>query len=95
MINYYPLNIFPVPYKYIYSAYDFYILDVEPLEAIQIELDGDEDKPIYNWFYDSRPLVDTRHVNGETYRTWNLALPQVACLYRMANQVGVSIRIFY
>merc|ERR1719158_196247 len=39
------------------------ILDVEPLEAIQIELDNEEDKPIVDWFYESRPLVDTRHVN--------------------------------
>ena len=28
-----------------------------------------------------------QHVNGETYRQWSLALPQVACLYRMANQL--------
>ena len=58
------------------------VLDVEPLEAIQIELDSEEDKPIHDWFYDHQPLVDTQHVNGTTYRTWSLALPQVACLYR-------------
>lgn len=63
------------------------VLDVEPLEAIQMELDGDEDKSVQGWFYDSKPLVDTRHVNGTTYRRWNLAMPQLATLYRLANQL--------
>ena len=35
------------------------VLDVEPLEAIQIELDSEEDKPIHDWFYDHQPLVWT------------------------------------
>ena len=38
------------------------ILDVEPLEAIQIDLDPDEDLPVYDWFYDHKPLVDTKLV---------------------------------
>jgi pre-mRNA-processing factor 8 len=59
----------------------------------QIELDDDEDKPIADWFYDSQPLVDTKQVNGTTYRTWNLTLPQIACLYRMANQVQLRRRL--
>ena len=63
------------------------ILDVEPLEAIQMELDGDEDKPVAEWLYDGKPLVDTRHVNGTTYRKWNLSMPQMATLYRLANQL--------
>jgi pre-mRNA-processing factor 8 len=58
------------------------VLDVEPLEAIQIDLDEDEDASIMDWFYDSQPLVDTCHVNGTTYRTWSLSLPQIASLYR-------------
>lgn len=33
------------------------VLDVEPLEAIQIELDGEEDGVIEKWFYDHKPLV--------------------------------------
>ena len=36
------------------------ILDVEPLEAIQLQLDSEEDKPIYDWFYDHKPLTDTK-----------------------------------
>ena len=35
------------------------ILDVEPLEAIQIDLDPEEDKSIAEWFYENKPLVGT------------------------------------
>lgn len=34
------------------------VLDVEPLEAIQIELDGEEDSPVVKWFYEHKPLID-------------------------------------
>nr|CAD7443039.1 unnamed protein product [Timema bartmani] len=63
------------------------VLDVEPLEAIQIELDPDEDGAVAKWFYDHKPLVGTKYVNGSTYRRWNLTLPQMATLYRLANQL--------
>ncbi|KAG5896054.1 hypothetical protein JTB14_011049 [Gonioctena quinquepunctata] len=63
------------------------VLDVEPLEAIQIELDAEEDSAIAKWFYDHKPLVGTKYVNGPTYRKWNLALPMMATLYRLANQL--------
>ncbi|ELT98780.1 hypothetical protein CAPTEDRAFT_151544 [Capitella teleta] len=63
------------------------ILDVEPLEAIQMDLDEDEDKPVFDWFYDYKPLTDTPHVNGSTYRRWHLTLPQLSTLYRLANQL--------
>lgn len=36
------------------------ILDVEPLEAIQLELDPEEDAPVLDWFYDHQPLRDSR-----------------------------------
>ncbi|CAF4526478.1 unnamed protein product [Rotaria sp. Silwood2] len=36
------------------------ILDVEPLEAIQLQLDPEEDRAIYEWFYDHKPLTDTK-----------------------------------
>lgn len=36
------------------------ILDVEPQEPIMIDLDGDEDKHVCEWFYDHKPLVDTK-----------------------------------
>lgn len=38
------------------------VLDVEPLEPIQMELDEDEDAAVYEWFYDHKPLVGTRYV---------------------------------
>lgn len=36
------------------------VLDVEPLEAIQMELDEEEDRAVYEWFYDHKPLVGTK-----------------------------------
>lgn len=29
----------------------------------------------------------SRHVNGTTYRRWNLSMPQISTLYRLANQL--------
>ncbi|KAF9955495.1 Pre-mRNA-processing-splicing factor 8 [Mortierella alpina] len=63
------------------------ILDVEPLEAIQMELDMDEDKAIYDWFYDHKPLIDSKHVSGPSYRAWHLDLDQMSNLYRIAKQL--------
>lgn len=63
------------------------ILDVEPLEAIQMELDEDEDRAIYDWFYDHKPLLDTRNVSGSAYKTWQLDLDQMSNLYRIAKQL--------
>ncbi|TPX14374.1 uncharacterized protein E0L32_005570 [Thyridium curvatum] len=65
--------------------------DVEPLEPIQLELDEDEDEAIYEWFYDPRPLVDTSHVNGPSYKTWNLTLPQMATLFRLSGPLVSDI----
>ncbi|KAA8647293.1 hypothetical protein EYZ11_007909 [Aspergillus tanneri] len=63
------------------------IEDVEPLEPIQMELDESEDGPVYEWFYDQRPLLDTSNVNGPSYKKWNLTLPQMATLYRLSHQL--------
>ncbi|PYH84048.1 PROCN-domain-containing protein [Aspergillus uvarum CBS 121591] len=63
------------------------IEDVEPLEPIQMELDESEDAAVYEWFYDHRPLLDTPHVNGPSYKSWNLTLPQMATLYRLSHQL--------
>ncbi|KAK2810848.1 Pre-mRNA-processing-splicing factor 8 [Emmonsiellopsis sp. PD_5] len=63
------------------------IEDVEPLEPIQMELDESEDEPVFEWFYDHRPLLDTPHVNGPSYKEWNLTLPQMATLYRLSRQL--------
>jgi len=68
------------------------ILDVDPLEAVELELDADEeDAPVAEWLYDGhQPLRFTRpgqYVNGPSYRSWRLPLPAMACLYRLAGQL--------
>ncbi|KAE8444910.1 Pre-mRNA-processing-splicing factor 8 [Mollisiaceae sp. DMI_Dod_QoI] len=63
------------------------IEDVEPLEPIQMELDENEDGAVFDWFYENRPLLDTPHVNGPSYKEWNLTLPQMATLYRLSHQL--------
>ena len=63
------------------------IEDVEPLEPIQMELDEAEDGPVVDWIYEHRPLLDTPHVNGPSYKEWNLTLPQMATLYRLSHQL--------
>lgn len=62
------------------------ILELEPSDPIQLELDEEEDSAIYEWFYDERPLADAQNfVNGESYRRWNLNLRQMADLYRLST----------
>jgi pre-mRNA-processing factor 8 len=68
-------------------SYSENIEDVEPLEPIQLELDEDEDGPVVEWFYEHQPLLDTPHINGPSYETWNLDLPQMATLYRLSRQL--------
>jgi pre-mRNA-processing factor 8 len=68
-------------------SYSENIEDVEPLEPIQCELKQDEDGPVAEWFYEHRPLLKTLHINGPSYETWNLDLPQMATLYPTAMDV--------
>eukprot|EP00884_Botryococcus_braunii_P011285 jgi/Botrbrau1/20157/Bobra.0173s0058.1 len=63
------------------------LLDVDPLEAIELELDAEEDAAVYEWFYDDKPLLHTKFVNGPSYRKWRLPLPTMATLYRLAGQL--------
>ena len=63
------------------------ILDVEPLEAINMELDPEDDESVFDWFYDHKPLQFTKHVNGPSYRLWRLSVPIMATLMRLANQL--------
>ena len=65
-------------------------LDVYPLEAIQLDLDLEEDSAIIEWFYDPKPLIDTPSVNGPSYKFWNLSLPMMANLYRL-GQILLSL----
>jgi pre-mRNA-processing factor 8 len=63
------------------------ILDVEPLEPIQIQLDEEEDSAVVPWFYDHKPLAKSRFVNGESYKSWSFTIPMMSTLYRLANQL--------
>lgn len=63
------------------------LLEEEPLEAIQMELDEEEDEQVYEWFYDQQPLVNTDHVNGTSYKTWRLDVPVMSALYRLGQQL--------
>ncbi len=56
---------------------------MDPLEAIELELDEDEDGPVYEWLYDGlQPLKHTKFMKGPTYRQWKLPLPIMSTLYR-------------
>ena len=61
------------------------VLDVDPLEAIQLDLDTEEDSAIIEWFYEPKPLIDTPSVNGPSYKFWNLSLPVMANLYHLGR----------
>ncbi|KAI9110296.1 hypothetical protein K1719_018738 [Acacia pycnantha] len=63
------------------------LLDVDPLEPIQLELDEEEDSAVCTWFYDHKPLVKTKLINGPSYRKWHLSLPIMATLHRLAGQL--------
>lgn len=52
-----------------------------------MELDETEDNAVYDWFYDSKPLIYSNLVNGPSYRKWHLPLPVMSNLYRLANQM--------
>ncbi|GLD92976.1 hypothetical protein PINS_up001568 [Pythium insidiosum] len=58
------------------------ILDIEPPEAIAMELDEEDDEAVIQWIYDSKPLVDSKFVNGPSYRRWKLPVPVMANLHR-------------
>jgi pre-mRNA-processing factor 8 len=65
------------------------VLNVEPLEPIQMELDEVEDNLVFDWFYDHMPLRYTKMVNGPSYKSWNIPLPVMANLHRLASQLLV------
>ncbi|CAN8077363.1 unnamed protein product [Agarophyton chilense] len=64
------------------------ILDLEPLEAIRMDLEADgEDAPVADWFYEHKPLSDSPFTNGPSYRNYRLNLPIMATLHRLASQL--------
>ncbi len=63
------------------------LLDVEPLEAIRMDLDEQEDDAVIDWFYEHKPLRDTKFVNGTSYKMWRLNVPIMATLHRLGSQL--------
>ena len=65
------------------------ILDVEPLDAIQmLDLSPEDDAAVIDWLYDHRPLSDDRaYTNGPSYKSWHLSIAIMANLYRLSNQL--------
>ena len=63
------------------------LLDVDPLEAIELDLDEEEDDAVFDWFYDHKPLLHSKFVNGTSYKKWKLDLPIMATLHRLAGQL--------
>ena len=67
------------------------ILDVEPLEAIQMEMDEEDDEKVMDWLYDQKPLIDTKHVNGTSYKYWTLDIDQLTNLYRFGSNLVTDL----
>jgi pre-mRNA-processing factor 8 len=63
------------------------ILDAEPLEAIAMELDEEDDASVIDWFYEYKPLAFTRNLNGPSYKRWRLPVEVMHTLHRLANQL--------
>lgn len=63
------------------------VLNMEPLDPIQMELDEEEDNNVFDWFYDHQPLKHSSMVNGPSYRSWRMTLPVMANLHRLAGQL--------
>lgn len=67
------------------------LLDVDPLEAITMDLDPVEDGPVADWLYEDKPLrwelagSPSGWVNGPSYRSWRLPLATMATLHRLAG----------
>ncbi|SCU79447.1 LADA_0B00716g1_1 [Lachancea dasiensis] len=66
-------------------SYSEHIQDVEPLDAITLQLDEIDDFAIRDWIFDSQPLIDNKeHVNGSSYKTWKLDHHIMAALHRIS-----------
>ena len=68
--------------------YADHILDVEPPEAIIMDLDETDDAAVYDWFYDHQALSEDRaYLNGPSYKKWRLPIPIMSNLHRLAGQL--------
>lgn len=67
-------------------SYSDHIGDIEPQEAISLELDDTDDREVKSWLYDSKPLIDDpKRVPGSAYKKWKLNLPIMSNLYRLST----------
>jgi len=73
-----------------------HLLNVEPAEAVQLDLSDDQYELIRDWFYDPEPLSDIRlegpnplsqhvYVNGPSYKVWRLSTEIMTQLYDLAQ----------
>ncbi|KAJ7588676.1 hypothetical protein C8J56DRAFT_889440 [Mycena floridula] len=58
------------------------VLNIDPFEAIQLDLDAEEDGAIINWFYNVKPLVDCLVLARSIFIVW----AQVQSIYYSAHQ---------
>lgn len=56
-----------------------------------MDLDEEEDNEVFDWFYDHKALADTPYVNGPSYKSWKMTLPQMANLFRLSNQLQTDL----
>ena len=73
-----------------------HLLNVEPGEAIQLDLEDPQYDLIRDWFYDQEPLSDVREdtsnailkhawVNGPSYKTWRLDTQIMSQMFELAE----------
>lgn len=67
------------------------VLGQEPPEAIQMDLDDEDDLAVIEWLYDHKALIESDYVNGISYKEWRLPVPIMANLFRLAGQIMSDI----
>ncbi|CAF3356946.1 unnamed protein product [Rotaria socialis] len=68
------------------------IFDVEPLEAIQLQLDPDEDKATYEWFYDHKSLTDRNDEDWNEFNDINKIIIRQPIMYRISYCISIFIQ---
>lgn len=67
-------------------TYSDTIENLEPSEAITLDLDNYAHDGVKDWIYDTRPLEDNaKAVNGSSYKRWKLDNGVMCSLYRLAK----------
>ena len=67
-------------------SYSAHVQDIEPLDAITLDLDEVDDRFVKDWLYDLKPLIDEPgKVNGTSYKSWNLDIQTMTNLHRLST----------